>query len=342
LADLAGVSAGTVDRVIHHRGEVKTETRVRIEELIKKSGYTPNLIAKSLASRKTWRIAVVLPEGAGNNLYWDMPLAGIRKAAGEVHDFNITTDIYLFHLDRVESFSEQMVAALAAKPDGIVFTPVFRHESFGFAREIVAAGIPYVFLDSRIEDTHALTRFGQDTLKSGYLAARLMCFGIGPDSAILILNPARPDGIIHHLIRREKGFKSFIKGCNRNKSIRVLSVNADITRPDEPFRSLDDAFTGYPDIAGIFVTNSRASLVAEYLESRKRQDIILIGYDLTKPNIRFLKKGTIDFLLSQKPEDQGYQSIITLYRHLAHKYSPPKLQYSPIDIITKENIAFYR
>lgn len=342
LAGLAGVSAGTVDRVIHNRGEVNPETRLRIEELIKKSGYTPNLIAKSLATRKTWRIAVVLPEGAGNNPYWDMPLAGIRKGAVEVHDYNTHTEIHLFNLDRVESFSEQMDAALDSHPDGIVFAPVFRDSGLMYVKRMESSGIPYVFLDSRIDDTHPLTCFGQNTLKSGYLAARLMYYGIRNDSTILILNLARPDGIIHHLIRREKGFKSFINPYIRNKQIRIKSLNIDITRQDEPWWSLDQAFSRYPDTAGIFVTNSRASLVAGYLEDHHKNDFLLIGYDITEANARHLKKGTIDFLLSQKPEDQGYQSIVTLYRYLALKQTPPKVRYSPIDIITRENIAFYR
>ena len=52
IASLANVSIGTVDRVLHNRGEVNPDTRNRVMSFIEELGYTPNLIAKSLALKK--------------------------------------------------------------------------------------------------------------------------------------------------------------------------------------------------------------------------------------------------------------------------------------------------
>ena len=46
VARLAGVSIGTVDRVLHDRGGVSAETKSRIDEIITSLGYEPNLIAR--------------------------------------------------------------------------------------------------------------------------------------------------------------------------------------------------------------------------------------------------------------------------------------------------------
>ena len=62
IAQKANVSVGTVDRVLHNRGEVAKKTRVQILKIIKELGYTPNILAKSLASRKLYRIAVLVPD----------------------------------------------------------------------------------------------------------------------------------------------------------------------------------------------------------------------------------------------------------------------------------------
>jgi len=341
IALQAGVSAGTVDRVLHNRGEVNPETREKILSLIRETEYTPNLIAKSLANRRVYHIAVLIPKGGVRNPYWDMPLAGVMRAAGETQDNNTSIEVFLFDLDKESSFNAGLREVIESSPDGVVLSPVFQKQSAEFVNQLKVKGIPCVFIDSRVNKCAALAAFGQDTVKSGYLAARLMCFGIHCDSTILILKLAHPNGIIRHLAKREKGFTSYIDSCVNNINIRIIPLDIDITAPDEPAKSLDAALAKYLDTAGIFVTNSRASLVAEYLESLNYKGIILIGYDLTEPNNKYLKKGFIDFLLSQKPEYQGYQCIIALYRYLVMNQTPGKINYSPIDIITKENIAYY-
>jgi LacI family transcriptional regulator len=79
IASKAGVSIGTVDRVLHHRGEVKEETRAKINQIIEELGYTPNLFAQSLASKKNYRIALIVPDTSDNNPYWNKPAQGFKK-----------------------------------------------------------------------------------------------------------------------------------------------------------------------------------------------------------------------------------------------------------------------
>ena len=87
--------------------------------------------------------------------------------------------------------------------------------------------------------------------------------------------------------------------------------------------------------------NSRVYHVAAYLEEKGLQNIRLIGYDLLPVNVEFLKKGLINFLISQKPEEQGYRGIMTLFGKIILKRDVPLVQYIPIDILTKENIDYY-
>ena len=48
IAKLAGVSRGTVDRVIHNRGNVKPEIQTRIQQIIRETGFSPNMAASAL------------------------------------------------------------------------------------------------------------------------------------------------------------------------------------------------------------------------------------------------------------------------------------------------------
>ena len=68
IAQMAGVSVGTVDRVLHSRSGVSESSRIKVEEILKKLNYQPNMYASALASNKKYRFAYLLPshnEGCG-------------------------------------------------------------------------------------------------------------------------------------------------------------------------------------------------------------------------------------------------------------------------------------
>jgi LacI family transcriptional regulator len=72
------------------------------------------------------------------------------------------------------------------------------------------------------------------------------------------------------------------------------------------------------------------------------KNILLIGYDFLQENIEYLKNDVIDFLICQKPQEQGYRGIMALYQNLVLDVAVEKSYFMPIDIITKENYIFYR
>ena len=62
LAKAAGVSRGTVDRVLHNRGSVKKELALKIKTLAKELGYVPNRAGRALSGiRDRFKIGVLLP-----------------------------------------------------------------------------------------------------------------------------------------------------------------------------------------------------------------------------------------------------------------------------------------
>src|SRR5690348_1732259 len=82
IARLANVSIATVDRVIHKREGVSEKTKARIEAIIQKLNYQPNILAQrlALASRGAIRIAAVIPNVSEETEFWQAPLDGIDQA----------------------------------------------------------------------------------------------------------------------------------------------------------------------------------------------------------------------------------------------------------------------
>ncbi len=71
-------------------------------------------------------------------------------------------------------------------------------------------------------------------------------------------------------------------------------------------------------------------------------ELKVIGHDLLKENVGFLKKGTVNFLICQRPEEQGYNAINKLFRNVVQKQTIAKKNYTSIDIVTKENVDYYK
>lgn len=95
IAEKAGVSKGTVDRVLHNRGNVSPIAREKVIAAMKELDYVPNVIASALASKKSWKIAVLIPDSK-KDPFWDEPKAGILRAKRALRDYRVMIDFYSF------------------------------------------------------------------------------------------------------------------------------------------------------------------------------------------------------------------------------------------------------
>ena len=89
IAQLCGVSRGTVDRVLNHRGKVKPDTEALILRTIHRMGYTKNIAGKALTVKKNAPVFGALVSSEGNPFFDDV-IAGFRKAEEELVDYGVT------------------------------------------------------------------------------------------------------------------------------------------------------------------------------------------------------------------------------------------------------------
>lgn len=339
---MAKVSIGTVDRVLHDRGEVNPETHGRIMQFVEELGYTPNLLAKSLALKKKFVITVLVPHAGKNNPYWSKPLDGFKAASEELSDFNTRIEIFSFDTGDESSFIHEFKRMISSAPDGVIVAPHFHEAALKLTQECRDRNIPYILIDNNLDDGSGLAYFGQDAFQSGIVAAKLMHYGLPENSLVLILNLAGNKVITRHMQHRENGFISYFSKEIPGHKIQTLSFAIDISDEREPEASLKKILNEHQDISGIFVTNSRIHRVAESLEALDIFGLRIVGYDLVHANCEFLKKGMIDYLIGQKPAEQGYKSAMAMFDYLLNKKKADRINFSAIDIIMKENIDFYK
>jgi LacI family transcriptional regulator len=342
IAAMANVSIGTVDRVLHNRGEVNPATQERILSFVEKLGYTPNLLAKSLALKKEFVIVALIPDPANDTPYWKMPLAGFTRAMEELKDFNTKIAVQNYDPATEQSFITAFEKAIKQNPDGIILAPNFHQAALSLIPQCKTRNIPIMLVDNNLDDGSGLAYFGQNALQSGVVAAKLMNIGLPAESTVLILNLARNRVITRHMQSREKGFTDYFKNEVPGQAIRTVSVEIDLSQHKEPEATLKRILSVHNSIAGIFVTNSRVHRVAGYLQKSGKKDIVLMGYDLTEANEKYLRNGIIDFLICQKPEEQGFRSAMAMFNYLLTDKQADRVNYSPIDIIIRENVDYYK
>ncbi len=343
IARQAKVSSGTVDRVIHNRGEVSPKTRERVLAIIKEMNYEPDILASTLASKKTFQFATLIPEATSESEFWAMPALGLQKALDQIKHYGVSNKTFTFNYFSRDSFKRAADELINYNPDGIIIAPVFADLAELFISKCMQKNIPAVLINANIFNLEKLSFVGQDSFRSGMVSARLLDYGLKSKQDIYIINIMSEKGTNTHLLSREEGFRSYFtdKSAKRKK---LHSINISGNDLQKVYEILSTTLSNNTDSipgGGIFVTNSRVYLVAEFLKNMHIKNFRLIGYDLLDVNISHLQEGTIDFLISQKPFEQGYKSLMSLFDHMVMKKSVPTYQYLPIDIITRENIDYY-
>ncbi len=340
IAEIAQVSIGTVDRVIHNRGEVSPATREKIQRLLLEFDYKPDIAARSLALKREIHLAVVMPWLVHNHAFWELPRQGIQKALDALEHRHVILHEFYFDQNDREPFRVLLKQFPYERVEGILFAPVFQVESVQFLRRCAAWNLPVILFNSLLEEPSVASFVGQDAYQSGYVAARLMDYGMDRGRDVAVVNMSARTGHYAHIIDRERGFRAYF---DRKKGRLNQLISIDLHGAgDTMLKKKLLGILSEHDIAGIFVTNSRVHKVAGCLEGMEQGTVRLVGYDLLPENIRFLEQERIDFLLSQRPEDQAYKGFESLYNLVVFNRKPAPRQWLPIDIITRENLPYYQ
>lgn len=377
LAEKAGVSIGTVDRVIHHRGRVAPETVARIEALVAESGYKPNPLARQLKLNTNHTIAVLLPALGSESGYWKLLYSGIEGAAAELAPFPVSIELGEFDRsipgDCLRAGKELLKRGCVA----FIIAPVMRADMQALVP--LLGERPYVFVDSPLPGASPLATVAQNPYNGGFCAGRIMdllCPALSSADSIgdgkggkdadrsrsgrrCFLSIQMHAGT-YNLAERSRGFASYFKD-----SADVVGLVWRGGSHAAFLRFMDEALKSYPEAEGIFVTNDAVFRVAAWLHAREnsaapacaqgkrgaaagdgpaaapasRRRIRLVGYDLLPENRKALLSGGVDCIISQCADIQGRAAVNTIYRSELLRQKTEEKVPIPIEIYFKENLA---
>ena len=332
IADSLGISRGTVDRAIHGRGRINSETRERVIVEARRLGYIDRKLNSYLPLQQENNIIVIIPDGDPFFLKIE---EGIYKA---VNDMALPPKLEIEHisLDQPELQSESLlsIAEDGGTASGLLIVPSEDPKLCEAITAVEAAGIRVITVNTDAPASGRSLFVGQDLYASGRTAGELMLRM--NDSTVAVLSGF--DNIWGHS-ERVRGFIDVYRENDRLKHIiGPYFTHDDINETSLILNKIPDRFSGVYSVSGLTTEGA-----GRFLSKRNNEDITLVGFDCTEENVELLESGAITSLISQSPQLQGFLSVLRLMRII--KGEPDSVADDiniPIDIYFKENIRFYR
>ena len=339
IARKTGLSKGTVDRVLHNRGEVSKKSYAKVMEAIQELGYEPNMFASLLAKGKKHLVAILIP-AHGPGSFWELAASGIARAEGSVTAVGLETTLIDYDQYDIDSFRTACDKVLAAEPSGVVLAPIFQEETELFTLRLQDRGIPYCFIDSKPDTNGYLAYFGMPLYKSGYLCADQLTRGRDIPGVLIVRVRRDRFQQADPTVNRRSGFLDYMlehaPGC------RIDNVFIDPNDPEGIDAILDGYFAAHPEVRHIVMFNSRIHLLVPWLRRHPAEGRRVVGFDNLKANMDALREGTVSVLIGQRPDEQIRLAVEALAEHaILGKIPPRKDHFMHMDILTRYNVEDY-
>lgn len=342
IAEKAGVSVGTVDRVLHDRPNVSPKALAKVRNALDEMNYVPNMYASALAHNKIYTFYCLMPKHE-SEAYWEEVEQGQLKACEARRDFNVHIKILYYKRNDETTFTEQYEQILASEPAGVVVVPARLEMTRKFTDQLHERQIPFIMLDSYMPDLRPLAFYGQDSFASGYFAAKMLMLIAANEKQIMLMKQTIGGKFVasKQQDNREVGFKHYMR--DHFPDVEILEVDLPYESTRKEYNTLlEDFFTQHPGVHHCITMNSKAHLVGDFLLKTNRRNVQIMGYDMVGKNANCLRQGSISFLIAQHGYMQGYYSVDALVRAIVLKKNVTPVNYMPIEILSKENVDFYR
>lgn len=344
IAERAGVSVGTVDRVIHGRSSVSPISMERVQKVLDEINYTPNHYASALAMHAAHQFAAILPMHEVDS-YWARVEKGLADGVRRFNDFKLSFKIFRYDPFNTESFKFECRNLLDSNPDTVIIGPIFNYSIMeNFVSQLDERGTPYALLDSNWPEFNHRVFYGQDSLKSGAFSGRIMSLATNPDTKKIAIFKVMGEGRVasRQQMNREVGFRNFMK--EHRPDIDIVDVNLYVYDKQGMHDIMREFFTNNPDIMHALTFNSSIHIIADFLskEMPEHPHVTLLGYDAIDANVECIKNGSADFLVAQHPQSQGLDCFRAMFNTCVLKMKLPRDHYMSVELLTKENIDFYR
>ncbi len=313
IAELAGVSIGTVDRALHGRSGINEETRSRVLEVAEQLGYAPNLAARALSMAKSsLRIGICVPREI--HFFYDQLWQGVLDEAQRFSHLGIE-----FLCRPVKELGKGDAAVfsdlLHAEVNGLIVTPGNPVEMTPLIDRAESLGVRVICVSTDAPGSLRSTIVFAEPSLNGRMAGELLGKCLPANSCAAVIT-----GMMETEDHRKKteGFSdTFPNFCAGGKVIAVIEGREN---EEQTYKKTLRLLSSEPCLAGLYVTTVNSLPVCRALkESQHAGRVKLVTTDLFPEMIPFFNDGTIAASIYQQPYEQGRTAVRVLVDHLAAK-----------------------
>ncbi len=304
IARRAGVSSGTVDRVIHGRGRVKPETEARVRAVMEELDFQPNSLGRAFyMARQNNKIGVLVAQREAD--FQAMILDGVAAGADYARQHGIQVLTETADPDDEAAYLAALERLVAADVRGLALRGIPSRTLAARLAALRACGMPVLAFNEDVPPALRDCFVGQNDRQSGACAAYLMgqlCAGGGP---ILIVGVT------------EQNWSSRERIAGFMEQYRRMWPEAELDRivyggghRAQAYGRVGEALQADRPPAGVFVSGAGLSGAAQAVEQAGLAGRVkVVGYDVTGTNIVYLKRGSVQFLIDQDPFEQGSGAV---------------------------------
>ncbi|AOF89491.1 LacI family DNA-binding transcriptional regulator [Sinorhizobium sp. RAC02] len=298
IADTAGVSLATVDRVLNDRPGVRGVTKAKVEAAIISLGYVRDVAAANLAKSRVYPLVFILPEG--DNPFMRGLEAEVRRAGRHSAAERTRLSVATVPAFDAGALVKAIDVAIMENVSGIAAVVVDAPEVSAAIARAHAAGIPFVTLVSDLANSGRDHFVGVDNIAAGRTAGSLMGRFLGerPGTVAVLAGSMR----VRDHRERLDGFRAAIAAMPVART--VLPVLEGQDDPDLSFSLISDCLAANPTLAGIYNLGAGNRGLIQALSAKGRVDLCVIAHELTVETRAALESGLVDAVLNQ---DAGHE-----------------------------------
>lgn len=335
IAALAGVSRGTVDRVLNNRGSVNPETEKRVRDIAQALNYQPNKAALALAAQKKKITIGVLLFGRDNgNMYFEDVVEGVKYQQAKLEGYGCTIIIRRTIFDtqtQLAAINELLEEGI----HGLVLSPCNSPEIIKKINELYDLGIPTITTNTDVSDSKRLAYVGSDYYQCGCTAGGLMGLITGGHAKVGIVTGS-PMVLCH--TERINGFLDTVK----KRYPGIVSLETMVNQDDEfkSYKATTELLSKYPELDALYFTAAGVyGGCRAVMDHHKERQIKIITFDAVETTKQMVKNGVISATICQQPFQQGSRPVKLMFDYLSTGVSPEPLQYTEASIKIRENIG---
>lgn len=320
IAELAGVSRGTVDRVLNNRGSVNQETAEKIRAIIKQLDYKPNRAGIALAAQKNkYLIGVIL--FSRKNPFFDDVMQGFLDKAEELSLYGCEISV-----KRVAYHPKAQLSAIRAclkeGVQGLIITPYNDQTIQEELNKLIRSGIPVITVNSDAEGVRRLAYVGSDYYNSGEAAGSLM--------KLITSGPVRL-GIINgdnNILCHTQRIFGFVDKLSDDDRFKVVCQGESFDDDKNAYELVSGMLTKHPELNAFYFTAAGVYGGCRAIaELAPEKDIKVITFDEVPSTVEMMQKGIITATICQEPYWQGARSLELMFSFLSDREAEIKDSY---------------